>query len=191
MRLFVAADLSETARAAVAAEQQRILEALGPAARMKWLHADHVHLTLVFLGHVDDTRASAVVDAIGQDIESQPFEIVLEGVGVFPARGAPRVLWLGIGQGAAEVITLQRTVANRVVTLGLPLEERAFHPHLTLARWKESRPADRDRALRVARRGAIARTRVDGATLYQSRLSPSGPTYTPLSRANLKVRMTK
>jgi RNA 2',3'-cyclic 3'-phosphodiesterase len=191
MRLFVAADLNEAGRVAVAAEQHRLLEAVGTAARLKWVEADHVHLTLVFLGNVDDTRASAVVDAIGQDIESQPFEIVLEGIGVFPARGAPRVLWLGIGKGAAEVIALQRTVANRVTTLGLPLEERVFHPHLTLARWKESRPDDRDRALRVARRGAIARARVDGATLYQSRLSPSGATYTPLSRANLKVRITK
>jgi RNA 2',3'-cyclic 3'-phosphodiesterase len=187
MRLFVAADLGEAARAAVAAEQQRMLEALGPAASLKWVKADHVHLTLVFLGNVDDASAPAVVDAIGQDIACKPFEIVLEGVGAFPARGAPRVLWIGIGKGAAEVIALQRTVADRVATLGMPVEERVFHPHLTLARWKESRPADRDRALRVAGRGAVAHTRVDGATLYQSRLSPAGPTDTPLARGNLTL----
>jgi 2'-5' RNA ligase len=67
------------------------------------------------------------------------------------------------------------------------LEEREFHPHLTLARWKDSRPADRERALSAAGRGAIAQTRVDGATLYQSRLSPSGSTYTPLARAALTL----
>jgi 2'-5' RNA ligase len=76
-------------------------------------------------------------------------------------------------------------IAARAATLGLPIEDRAFHPHLTLARWRESRPADRRRALAVSPRGVVAAAHIDGATLYQSRLSPAGPTYTPLARANL------
>jgi RNA 2',3'-cyclic 3'-phosphodiesterase len=186
MRLFVAADLGEAARAALGVEQQRIREALGPAAPLKWVKPDLAHLTLVFLGDVDDTKAPEVIEAMGRDIPRAPFEVALEGAGVFPPRGAPRVLWIGIGTGAAELIALQRAVAVRLGTLGIAIDDRAFHPHLTLARWKASRPADRERALKAARRGAIARTHIDGATLYQSRLSPSGSVYTPLSRANLK-----
>lgn len=189
MRLFVAADVPEAARAAIAAEQKRISAAVGgSASTLKWVKPEHAHMTLAFLGHVDDAKVPGVVDTMGRDVDLAPFEMVLEGPGVFPPRGAPRVLWIGVTTGAAELIRLQRVLAERVAALHLPLEDRAFHPHLTLARWKESRPADRERALQAARSGVIARTRIESATLYESRLSPSGPAYTPLARVNLTRR---
>jgi 2'-5' RNA ligase len=185
MRLFVAADIDQAARAAVAAEQERIRTALGPAAALRWVNADHGHLTLVFLGHVDETKAPALIESIGAPVDLAPFEMALEGVGAFPPRGAPRVLWIGVTNGAAALGVLQRTLAARVAAIGIALEDRAFHPHLTLARWKESHAVDRARALAAAPPGAIARMRVDGATLYHSRLSAAGPAYIPLARANL------
>jgi 2'-5' RNA ligase len=186
MRLFVAADLPEAVRRALAAEQARIKAALaGSAASLKWVQPEHAHLTLVFIGNVDDARVPAVVDALGADIDLPAFGATFEGAGAFPPRGAPRVLWIGIGSGARELVALQHTIATRVAALGLAIEDRAFHPHLTLARWRESRPADRGRALAAAPRGVVAAAHIDGATLYQSRLSPSGPTYTALARANL------
>lgn len=186
MRLFVAADLPDGAREAIAAEQKRMAAALGgEAGRLRWVKPDHAHLTLVFLGDVEDARVPAVVDAIGRDIDATAFDIALEGAGVFPPRGAPRVLWLGLGRGARELIDLQHVLARRVAALGIPVEDRPFHPHLTLARWRESRTSDRQRALAAAPAGTVARARVDGATLYQSRLSPSGPSYTALARATL------
>jgi RNA 2',3'-cyclic 3'-phosphodiesterase len=185
MRLFAAVDLSEDARAAIAAQQTRIAAALGAKASLKWVKPEHAHLTLVFLGNVDADRATSVVEAVGRDVDLAPFDMVLEGVGVFPPRGAPRVLWIGIAGGAAAVTTLQRELAARVAALGIALEDRPFHPHLTLGRWRDSRPSDRDRAVRAAPPAAIARVRVEYATLYESRLSPSGPAYTALTRANL------
>jgi RNA 2',3'-cyclic 3'-phosphodiesterase len=110
---------------------------------------------------------------------------VFDGLGAFPPREALRVLWIGVGAGAAAVIELQRVLAQRIAALGIPLEDRPFHPHLTLARWRESRSPDRQRALAHAPKGAVARAHITGATLYQSRLSPSGPSYTALARANL------
>jgi 2'-5' RNA ligase len=98
------------------------------------------------------------------------------------------VLWIGVGDGASRLSELQRELARRIATLGIELEHRPFHPHLTLARWRESRSADRERALSAAPRGLVARARIDGATLYQSRLSPAGPSYTALARANLISR---
>jgi RNA 2',3'-cyclic 3'-phosphodiesterase len=187
MRLFVAADLPEDARAAMAAEQARIRSAVaGSAGALKWVKPEHSHLTLVFLGEVAAERVTAVADAIGRDVALEPFEITLDGVGAFPPRGAPRVLWIGIGQGAAAIADLQREMAQRVAALGIAIEERPFHPHLTLARWRESRPPDRERALKAAPRGVIARARIAGATLYQSRLSSAGPEYTPLARSTLR-----
>jgi RNA 2',3'-cyclic 3'-phosphodiesterase len=215
VRLFVAADVPAAAREALAAEQKRITALLirnerepfgrpgpherepfsGPrpkerepfrrAGTLKWVNPEHSHLTLVFLGDVDDARVPAVVEAIGRDVALEPFQITLESIGVFPPRGAPRVLWIGVGAGASLVADLQREIARRVAALGIALEDRPFHPHLTLARWRDSRPADRGRALDAAPRGVVARARIDGATLYQSRLSSAGPSYTPLARANL------
>ena len=186
MRLFVAADLPGAVRDALAAEQARIKAAFADSdSSLKWVKPEHAHLTLVFIGNVEDARVPAVIDAVAADINLPGFAATLEGAGAFPPRGAPRVLWIGVGSGAPELVALQRVIASRIAALGLPIEDRAFHPHLTLARWRESRPGDRTRALAVAPHGAVARAQIDAATLYQSRLSPSGPTYTALARANL------
>ncbi|HMF97606.1 MAG TPA: RNA 2',3'-cyclic phosphodiesterase [Vicinamibacterales bacterium] len=191
MRLFIAADLPDSVRDALAAEQKRLSAALaGSGSSLTWVRPEHAHLTLVFIGNVDDARVQAVADAIAVDVEAPPFEAVFEGAGVFPPRGAPRVLWIGVTAGAGELSHLQRILAARIAALRLPIEDRAFHPHLTLARWRESRSADRERALAAARRRVVARARISAATLYQSRLSPAGPTYTALSRANLTESRT-
>jgi 2'-5' RNA ligase len=186
MRLFVAVDLSDEPRQSMAAQQKRIAAVLADRqSSLKWVGPEHMHLTLVFLGNVDDAHGPAVVDAIGRDVDAAPFDIVFDRVGAFPPRGAPRVLWAGVTQGAAELVALQREVRQRAAALGIALEERPFHPHLTLGRWRESRPQDRERALAAALPDAIARVRVRRATLYESRLSRSGPTYTALAHANL------
>jgi RNA 2',3'-cyclic 3'-phosphodiesterase len=190
MRLFVAVDLSDDARDAIAEEQARIATALGQKASIKWVKPGAAHLTLVFLGSVDAARAATLVEAIGADVDLAPFDMVLEGAGAFPPRGAPRVLWIGTSAGAAELVELQQRLSSRISGLGIALETRPFHPHLTIGRWRESRPSDRERALAAARPGAIARVRVESATLYESKLPPSGPSYTALTRANLTRRLS-
>jgi 2'-5' RNA ligase len=187
MRLFVAADLPDAAREAVAGEQRRIAARLsGAGGVLKWVKPEHSHLTLVFLGEVAEARVTGVVETVGCEVAGMPFEITLESFGVFPPRGTPRVLWIGVGAGTAPLADLQREIARRIAALGVPLEDRPFHPHLTLARWRVSRPADRDRTLKASPRGVIARATVGGATLYQSHLSSSGPSYTALARAALR-----
>jgi 2'-5' RNA ligase len=186
MRLFVAVDLSEDARQAIAAEQKRIAAALAEAkTRLKWVRSEHLHLTLVFLGEVEDVRVPSVVDAIGRDVDAPPFDVTFSGAGVFPPHRAPRALWIGIGAGASELTAVQKELAQRVARTGVDLDDRPFSPHLTLGRWRTSRPSDGRRALAAAGQGAIARMRVAAATLYQSQLSSSGPAYTARARANL------
>jgi len=188
MRLFIAVDLDDEARAAIADEQRRLKVAFDDGrSSIKWVRADHMHLTLVFLGEVPEARAPAIVDTVNQPVARPPFDLVFAGIGVFPPRGAPNVLWVGAAAGEADSIGLQRELADRVRRLGVEIDQRPFHPHLTLARWKTSRGADRSRALAARRDGAIARVHVDHATLYQSRLSSAGPTYTPLARATLSA----
>jgi 2'-5' RNA ligase len=185
MRLFAAVELSRDTRDAMAAEQKRLAAVIGrEGSRLKWVRADQAHLTLVFLGAVDEARVPALVDAFGERIDLPPFDIVFSGAGLFPPRGAPRVLWVGIGAGVDALHALQRVVAARIAGQGIALEARAFHPHLTLARWPDARPADRARVLAVAP-GTIARERVAAATLFESRLLPAGASHIALARANL------
>jgi 2'-5' RNA ligase len=186
MRLFVAVDLSEETRRAMAAAQTRIAAALADgSASLKWVRPEHLHLTLVFLGNVAEARVTAVVEAVGRDVGAAPFDMVFDGVGAFPPRGAPRVLWAGVTEGAAELAAVQREMLRRVTALGLAVDTRPFHPHLTLGRWRQSSPWDRTVACATGPLDPMARVRVWRTTLYESRLSPSGPTYTALAHANL------
>ncbi len=187
MRLFAALDLDDDARTAIAILQKRISNALDAESSLKWVSSSHMHLTLAFLGEVAEPGVPAIVDALALDIDAPPFTARLQGLGVFPSRRAPRVLWLAVGQGRDQIIELQRKVATRLEALGVPLERRPFHPHLTLARWRTSRPVDADRALSVDSPAAtpVAGMNVDHVTLYRSRLSPAGSTYTALARATL------
>jgi RNA 2',3'-cyclic 3'-phosphodiesterase len=189
MRLFIALDLDGAAREAIANEQKRLKTVLreSRASSIKWVSPEHMHLTLVFLGEVEEARAAALIGDVGRDVAQRPFDLVFGEIGVFPPRGAPNVLWIGVESGAEPAIALQHELAARVASHDVRLESRPFRPHLTLARWRASRSADRERAL-AAVRHAVARLRVDHATLYQSRLSSAGPSYTALARANLSVR---
>jgi 2'-5' RNA ligase len=95
------------------------------------------------------------------------------------------VLWLGVGGGKAEVIGAQRVVTDRIAGVGVLIDRRPFHPHLTLARWRSSRQNAARRVRSAAPQGSIARVDVDHVTLYQSRLTELGPVHTPLARATL------
>jgi 2'-5' RNA ligase len=185
MRLFVALDLDDDARGAMAALQHRVADTLGADRSIKTVDPAHMHLTLAFLGEIADRDVPAIIDTLTIDIVVRRFAAVFQGLGVFPPRGAPRVLWLGVGDGSDEIVEVQQEVARRLERLGIALDARPFHPHLTLARWRTSRPADRPRVLSADPRCAVARVKVDHVTLYQSRLSPAGPAYIALTRANL------
>ena len=186
MRLFAAVETSGETRDAMAAEQKRIAASLGPSgASLKWARPDGAHLTLVFLGEVDAARAPRLVKAMAHDVDVPPFEIAFSGAGVFPPRGAPRVLWVGVSDGVNELAGLRREIAARIAAHGVVLEARDFRPHLTLGRWTSSRPSDRARALAAARPATLARQVVTRVTLYESRLSSSGAAHTALTHANL------
>jgi RNA 2',3'-cyclic 3'-phosphodiesterase len=186
MRLFVAIELPETVKQAIVAIQKRIAPAAGGgAATMRWTRPEQMHLTLAFIGNVDQPRSTAVVHALSPPIDAAPFAIALEGLGVFPARGAPRILWLGVTDGARDLIRVQRHVAGRLATAGVTLEARPYHPHVTLARWKSSPPADAQAIDGVQSAGGPIRAGVDRVTLFESRQSPAGSVYTPVAATRL------
>jgi RNA 2',3'-cyclic 3'-phosphodiesterase len=187
VRLFVAIELEAAARALVAAEQNRLKRAAGSDG-LRWVDESHLHLTLVFLGEVAEPEVAAVTRAVSEPIPLKPFVLSLGGVGVFPSRGAPRVLWLGAAAGGTETAAVQRAVAERVISCGIRIEDRPFHPHLTLARWRDpgsGRRAARQLTAKGQRPTEVARVEVTHTTLFRSTLSPRGSTYTRLATAPL------
>lgn len=189
MRLFIAVELSPAALAAAADMSralQRYVSDVAPKARLTWVPAERMHLTIRFLGEVDDGTRAAVESALAAPLDASAFTLTQGGVGAFPPRGAPRVLWLGIEQGLTELTRLEREVTQRLQIAGIPPDSHAFNPHLTLARVRNPQglrlPGQRDG---VARSGH-GTTLIDAITLFESRLSPKGPTYTPLRRTPLR-----
>src|SRR5262245_3001313 len=183
-RLFVALEIGSKAQGRVANEQQRLAETMRGSA-LRWTRRDQLHMTLVFIGEVSDERAALLVEAMREPLPHPPFRFVLGGLGAFPPRGAPRALWIGVKSGAEQVIRVQALVAERLDTVGVERERRPFSPHLTLARWKDSRPADRPRTTTTSP-ATIASVDAHAVTLFQSRVSSTGSTYTRLVECPLR-----
>ena len=188
MRLFVAVEIGT----AIANEAGRVVEelrrraaSLAPRAKATWIPPDRMHLTIRFIGKVDKDMRRGVETALHPPIPVAPFTLAIAGVGAFPASGHPRVIWAGVSTGRQSLDEIERVVTARLERVGIPAENRAFRPHLTLARIRETGGL-RSRALVERERDVwLGRTQVDAITLFESRLSPKGPTYVPLQRTAL------
>ena len=194
MRLFVAVDVDDRTRGGVARAidvLRTALEAAQSSARVSWVAPDRLHLTLQFIGQVSEDTAAAIEARLGPRFDLTAFEMRLGSIGAFPRGGRPQVIWLGIDRGADALAALHEAVERRLADVPFRRESRAFSPHLTLARFKHGGTrVDVERISRVALRPAGGCT-IDHVTLYQSRLSPRGPTYTPLRVTPLGAENTR
>ena len=188
--MFVAAEIGE-ALAARAAELSRELQAratdAAQRAKVTWIPAERLHLTVRFIGEVDDGRAPAIRDALELPLGIGAFDLTLAGAGAFPKGGSPRVLWVGVTTGREELLRAEQEVSSRLAALGFPPEERAYSPHLTLARVREPAGLQTTRLLDGLRDKSLGTVRIGAITLFHSKLSPKGPTYTPLLRIPCKA----
>src|SRR3954462_502783 len=113
MRLFVAIELTDDARTAIIAEQQRVSDLPGGAA-LRFVQPEHMHLTLAFIGDTTEDRAAAIGAAIRGDVPAAPFQLTFAGLGVFPPRGAPQAFWLGVVAGEHSAVQLHEIVVARL-----------------------------------------------------------------------------
>jgi 2'-5' RNA ligase len=187
MRLFVAVEISEEARRAASATADGLRTAIGPALKARWVPAENLHLTVRFIGHVDDARAPSVIGALAVPLDVPAFDVELGGCGVFPSSGPPRVLWIGLTRGLPHLAAMHEAFNARLRPFGFEPESRAFNAHLTLARVKDA-PKGAAAAVREALRAAappVTRVDVSRATIFASHMSPKGPRYEPLAHAEL------
>jgi RNA 2',3'-cyclic 3'-phosphodiesterase len=128
-RLFVAIDLPERILDDISSTYSAI-----PGAR--WMEENRIHITLRFIGEVDNESEDRIKRALSL-VASPSFTLSLKGVGFFPPRGEPRIVWIGIKE-KEEVIRLQAKIEHTITSLRFPPEERKFHPHITVARLNNS-----------------------------------------------------
>ena len=189
MRLFVAVELSPDALAVaadVSRALQRYVSTIAPRARLTWVPTGRMHLTIRFLGAVDDVTRNAVESVLAAPLETTVFTLTLGGAGAFPLRGAPRVVGLGIEQGLVDLQRLEREVSQRLASAGIPPDRQPFRAHLTLARVRDPQGLRLPAHLNGVVRPGHSAAHIDAITLFESRLSPKGPTYTPLRRTPLR-----
>ena len=191
MRLFVAVEISDSLKIAAVEAAERFRQRLSRQKVQldaRWVPAGNLHITLQFIGDVDDKRATAIVAALRPSFPHDPFEVVLRGLGAFPASGPPRIIWLGVVDGQAGLAALHGETAARLQPLGIEPERRPYSAHVTLARVKDVRRP----SIRILRQ-ALDETPVDtgsatvsAVTVFRSRVSSRGSTYEPLVRVPLK-----
>ncbi|HYL79339.1 MAG TPA: RNA 2',3'-cyclic phosphodiesterase [Candidatus Acidoferrum sp.] len=183
MRLFVAVNLPGEIRQQLASVQDRLRQA---QADVSWVRPENIHVTLKFLGETDEKRLPSIRQALGDAARAGAlFSMEVAGVGSFGGR-VPRVVWVGVKDGAQPLTELARRVEQALARVGFPKEKREFAAHLTLGRVRSPRNAEGLVAalheVREARFGTIAASAFE---LVQSELRPSGSVYTMLERFSL------
>lgn len=143
------------------------------------------HLTLAFLGDGPPERVPALAQALAPVAAgSRPFDLVLAGWGAFPDPARPRVVWIGVRDGAAPLTALAHAVRAAIARVGAPRDDRPFHPHLTVLRVRGPRDLARARALLDGTVPAPPprRARIDALLLKESTLAPAGPVHRTIGR---------
>jgi RNA 2',3'-cyclic 3'-phosphodiesterase len=157
-----------------------VLRSLEPLVRglgdVRWLTPDQQHLTLRFIGEVDQGRVDEIAEALAL-VDGLPLELRLEGLGHFPPRGEPRVLWVGVARNP-DLASLKRRIDRALAAAGVAPEGRKFTPHVTIARIKG--PLSQDRLGTYLMRHSLYRSEsfaISDFHLYSSWLKPYGAEY--------------
>ena len=188
IRTFVAVKVSDDVARALIGLQSNLKKQLG-GVPIRWCSRNQLHITLVFLGNVSVDRVVELVGALERACEGiSSMKFSAAGVGAFPSKDRPRVIWAGIEGDVATLCELQRRVASATHGFGDPTEDREFHPHLTLGRLSRRSAAEELAVARVLRSispATIGEWRAESVSLVKSELYPDGPIYTDLAEFHL------
>ena len=190
MRAFIAIEISEELKGALERIESHLKYA---GADIKWAKPDSIHLTLKFLGDITEEQRKEIsgkLDEISKSV--QPFDVTLKDIGAFPKIEHPRVIWVGLDNGAAQSVEIASRVEAALSTLGFAKEDRAFSPHLTIGRVRSSHNVDKLKekipgaASDILSSGEIVH-RVASIVLFQSTLTPHGSIYTKLHESAFRA----
>jgi 2'-5' RNA ligase len=169
-RLFVAIDLPDSTR--------QLLAGIDPHIRgVRWTDPAQMHLTLGFFDHVAEHVELRLREKLA-GIQFKPFFLPIFGVGKFPEKGHPKVIWIGVGAAHPHLFQLHKRVQEAALQCGLEPELRPFHPHVTIARCRDVPEGALRQFLRSHVDLDLGMFRVDSFHLYSSELTPAGPIHT-------------
>jgi 2'-5' RNA ligase len=186
LRLFVAFEVPAGVRREVA---RRVEAARRDLPTGRWVDAEKLHLTLLFLGETPEAEVPALAERLAPVFARRPpLPLRLAGGGTFPPRRPARVAWVGV-EAPPELLPLQADVTGAAVAaLGFTPEERPYHPHITLARCPSPWPRPAIERFTAAFAGPIGEPFTAGeGVLFESRLSPKGARYTPVATFPLEA----
>ena len=169
-RLFVAIDLPQSTR--------QLLGNLDPHIRgVRWIDPAQMHLTLAFFGDVAVTIDLALREKLNA-IKFGAFSLPITGLGTFSAKGAPKIIWIGVGKAHPHLFQIHKRVHEAALAAGLEPELRPWHPHITIARCREVAPQSLRKFLQSNAELDAGMVRVEAFYLYSSKLTTEGPIHT-------------
>ena len=191
LRAFIAVQLSDALKRQIGSVQAELNRALsgsgkgGKAAKIGWAQPEGIHLTLKFLGDIQEAQVDALREVLSKAAASaRPFTLEASGLGAFPNSRAPRVIWLGLhgsNDDVGELRRLQAAVEDGAAALGFAKEARAFTPHLTLARIRDRVEAGAlEPVFNAQPNRVVGGFTASSVELIKSELRPSGAVYTTL-----------
>lgn len=141
IRTFLAVELERDLRQAIRRTQNSLRQELArtwPDLHLQWVRLESMHLTLKFLGDVEESRMPEIVERLKAVVlPHEPFLLNVERLGVFPDLRAPRVLWVGLAGMIDRLIRLVEAIERDLADIGFPSERKPFSPHITVARIKQ------------------------------------------------------
>lgn len=186
MRTFIAIEIPSEIKSALAALQTELRRA---GADVSWAKPESLHLTLNFLGEVDERLINEIEKAcVDTASEFQPFTLKLNGVGVFPNSRQPRVLWAGLSGEVEMTVEIRKRLDEKLAPFGFERDEKEFRPHLTIGRVKSNRKTRELIALADLYKLPALPFDVNEIVLMKSELHPAGARHTCLAKAHLSIR---
>jgi RNA 2',3'-cyclic 3'-phosphodiesterase len=186
-RVFCAVELPDDVREQLQDHITRLREAV-PDVAASWSRVENVHLTLKFLGNVEVERIDAISAAASRAVgEFSPFAIGVGGTGVFPRPSRPQVLWIGVSDPAGQLAALQKKFEDECAAAEFEKENRAFRPHLTIARIRRPEGGKRLADAHLKMDFKPLEIKLNEVIVFRSELSPKGSRYTPLSHHLIRV----
>ncbi len=184
MRTFISVELPSE-------EKERIEETTASFRKsgfgISWVKPENLHLTLKFLGEVDDKRIQDLTAALERALEGESrFGMELRGLGVFPDLKKPRVIWIGIEKGKENLTRMQGKIEEEFSKAGFPKEKRGFTPHLTIARVKSLKGIEKLTGGIKDVNFESEEIEVGEVVLMKSQLHPQGAIHTPIRIFKLK-----
>ncbi len=179
MRCFIALEIPQSIKDSLQSLQETLKAS---QADVRWVKPESMHLTLRFLGNIEDTQVEQVkslLDAVAQD--HSVFTLGVKGVGAFPDTQSPKVVWAGLDKGKDKLIQLTKALCSHSKAQDLPPEDNPFSPHITLGRVRSRKFRQMlTNALESSAWNCPDSWQVDSIKLYRSELTQEGPVYSVL-----------